>query len=466
LTSSSFEMASKGQVGLIIDLKKVPLRDETMTAEDILLSESQERMLLICKPENYEKLHSEFKKWSLDAVILGEVQKSRKIKLMWGVEILTDIDPDLIVEKAPQYKRSYAQWASPNRVQLLENKNVQAKKLINLKLQQFKLNEHHWIHNQFDQRVGARTAMACESSVAFARLDHSGRALGLAVGCRPEVMLMDAEIGALDAVYYPAFQLAIKGAETLAVTDCLNFGNPQKPEIMSEFVASVEAIAKASQQLNAPVISGNVSFYNETLGENIISTPATGVVAIRSSVENIIPDSFVNNLENIILVQMNWVESWVYSDQMDNKISKFTQNQSQDVVGFIKSCTHLSEHLKQQGKKISAIKAVGLGGVGITCLKMVRSNIGFDLSYDLSADKESDLFKDVFYGFIISTDEDAMEIQGELAKYFSGLNLDIKKIGETRAEEIKLSQGISLDFKKFKEFYFRDLEQTTGGMEL
>jgi len=460
LTSSSFEMASKGNVGLVIDLKKVPLRDETMSAEDILLSESQERMLLICKPDNFEKLQNEFKKWSLDAVVLGEVQKSRIIKLMWGIESLTEIDPDLIVDKAPQYKRPYDVWSYPQRVDFLEPKNISVKNLITAKLQQFKLNQHHWIHNQFDQRVGARTAMACESSVAFARLDYSGRGLGLAVGCRPEVMLMDAEIGALDSVYYPAFQLAIKGAETLAITDCLNFGNPQKIEIMTEFVTSVEAIAKASRELDAPVISGNVSFYNETLGENIISTPATGVVALRSSVEHIIPDAFANSLESIILVQTNWVESWVYVDQFANKISKYKCNKLQDVAGFIKKCVGLTAYLKQYDKKISAIKAVGLGGIGTTCLKMCQSNIGFDLSYDLSSVNESELFKDIFYGFIISTAEDSAEIISILKKYFASANLecDIKKIGETRENEIKISQNTFLEFSKFKEIYFQDID--------
>lgn len=458
LTSSSFEMASKGQVGFVIDLKKVPLRDSTMTAEDILLSESQERMLLICEPRNFEKLQNEFKKWSLDACVLGEVQKERKVKLMWGVETLTEIDPDLIVEKAPQYKRPYSKWHYPNRVSSLSAPKIEINKLIDSKLNSFKLNQNHWIHNQYDQRVGARTAMACESSVAFARLDHSGRGLGLAVGCRPEIMLMDAEIGALDAVYYPAFQMAIKGAETLAVTDCLNFGNPQKPEIMSEFVASVEAIADAAKKLDAPVISGNVSFYNETLGENIISTPATGVVSLRESVENIIPDTFSNPFENIIQVQMNWVESWTYAEQSHNRISKFIQNEAANVPAFIKKCVGLDAFLKQNNKKISAIKAVGLGGLATTCLKMSRNNTGFDLSYDLSLEDESTLFKDVFYSFIISTDEKAEEMTKLLSGYFADLGVEVKKIGETKENEMILSKNSKIDFKDFHKKYFKDLE--------
>jgi phosphoribosylformylglycinamidine synthase subunit PurL len=453
LTSSSFEMASRGNVGLVIDLKKVPLRDSTMTPEDILLSESQERMLLICKPENFPQLQTEFKKWNLDAVVLGEVQKSRQMKLMWGNEILTEIDPNLIVEKAPQYKRPYSKWDYPNRIVELENKKIAASQLVESKLNQFKLNHQQWIHGQFDQRVGARTAMACESSVAFARLDHSGRGLGLVVGCRPEVMLLDAEIGALDAVYYPAFQLAIKGAEVLAVTDCLNFGNPQKKEIMSEFVASVEAIAKAAQELEAPVISGNVSFYNETLGENIISTPATGLVGLREDVEDLIGDTFINPFENIIAVQMNWVQSWTYVDQMQHKNSHFKMDETQDVAGFIKKCVGLNSLFKERSLKVSAIKAVGLGGIGISCLKMCQNHVGFDLSYDM----QSDLFKDNFYTFLISTSENTADFTDLLKKYFAGFNVDIKKIGETKKNEIKWSSEEHFDFSDFRKKYFQDL---------
>ena len=121
-----------------------------------------------------------------------------------------------------------------------------------------------WIYRQYDQRVGVKTVRDCSDSVAVLRLP-SGRGLGLVLGCRPHVMRMDAEIGGFDdAAFYPALELSAKGFEPLALTDCLNFGNPEKPAIMSEFVASVEALASAAKVLDAPVISGNVSFYNET----------------------------------------------------------------------------------------------------------------------------------------------------------------------------------------------------------
>lgn len=457
LTSSSFEMASKGQVGLEIDLKKVPLRDSSMTAEDILLSESQERMLLICEPKNFETLQKTFKRWGLEAVVLGKVVSERKIHLKWGVETLTEIDPDLIVEKAPRYQRPYKAWHYPNQVEQLPAASaVSALEVVQNALQTQRLNSQLWIHNQYDQRVGARTAMACESSVAFTRLDHSGRGLGLAVGCRPEVMFMDAEIGALDAVYYPAFQMAIKGAKTLAVTDCLNFGNPQKSEIMSEFVASVEAIAKASRELDAPVISGNVSFYNETLEENIVSTPATGLVGLRESVEDLILDHFQNPFESLVQVKLNWVESWVYIENLKHKNSKFKLNKNIEVADFIRQCVEMNAEIKKKDLKISAIKAVGLGGVLTTCLKMSTDQIGFDLSFENTDREPMDLFKDIFYSFVISTSQ-LDEVLSFLKKHFSDFPVEIRKVGETTQGDLKFSRLDSIKATEFQKLFQKGL---------
>ncbi len=448
LTSSSFEMASKGQVGLVMDLKKVPLRDPSMSPEDILLSESQERMLLVCEPKNLQALEATFKKWHLESVVLGQVQSPRKVKLMWGVEVLTDIDPDLIVEHAPRYDRPFKAWHYPNKVETLNPADHDLKKSIAKALTEFKLNSHQWIYNQYDQRVGARTATACESAVAFCKLDHSGRGLALAVGCRPDLMEMDAAVGAYDAVYYPAFQMALKGAEAMAVTDCLNFGNPQKENIMSEFVASVDAIADAAVKMNAPVISGNVSFYNETLYENIVSTPATGVVGLRDSVDEIRPDHFTAPFESIVQVTFNWVKAYAWTSCLDGKTPKFTINAKADVAEFIKRCQKLDLALRSEKLSVGAIKAVGLGGVAVTCLKMAKF-VGFDLSFDMQVVKDTELFKDELYSFLITT-LDAAKLQDFLKSHFDEPLLEIKKIGETVDDRIKISNSFELNFTEFQ----------------
>lgn len=409
LTSSSFEMSANGQIGFDLDLQKVPLRDQTMTPEEILLSESQERMLLICEPKNFSQLKSVFQKWNLDATILGQVQNSKTIKLMWGSEILTNIDPHLIVGNAPRYDRPYEKWVNENKSEtpIIFVKN--SKKMIKENL--------NWIYNQYDQRVGARTAQDCSSPIGFIQLDQTKRGLAIAVGCRPEVMKMDAQIGALDAVYFPAFQMAVQGAKILAITDCLNFGNPQKNKIMSEFSISVESIALASRELNAPVISGNVSFYNETMTDNIISTPATGMIGIRENVENLIPTQFVSAFESVLCVSYNWVQSYVYTCEITNQISKFNQDSDVHLVQFIELCQLMDQKIQDEKMNISAIRACGLGGIELSVQKMSTDHIQFEKSPDFA---DEQMLKDIFYQFIITT-TDVISVTEFMNKHFKDL---------------------------------------------
>ncbi|MGE3760499.1 MAG: phosphoribosylformylglycinamidine synthase subunit PurL, partial [Pseudobdellovibrionaceae bacterium] len=279
LTSSSFEMSSKGGVGMRMDLSLVPLRDSSMSPEEILLSESQERMLLVCEPEKFPALKAVFEKWGLDATKIGEIIKDKNVELFWRGENICTIDPDLLVENAPRYERPYREWDFPKRKESLSLKRPAGNNKDNLKyyLSQAQGGDRKWIYSQYDGRVGGKTVMENAESIGLLRLPDSGRGMAIVVGCRPHLMRTDAKTGAHDAILYPSLQMAAKGCEAVGVTDCLNFGNPEKPEIMSEFVASIEGLSEMARVLEAPIVSGNVSFYNETLGQNITSTPATGV---------------------------------------------------------------------------------------------------------------------------------------------------------------------------------------------
>ncbi|MFN8791254.1 MAG: phosphoribosylformylglycinamidine synthase subunit PurL [Bdellovibrionales bacterium] len=297
LTSSSFEMATRGGVGFKLHLDRVPLRQAHLGPEEILLSESQERMLLICEPKNLENLQNVFHRWGLEATVIGEVVETPRIQLLWRNEVLTDIDPRLIVDEAPRYERPYESLRLKNfdpvrkTFETLEKKPRDSKK---------------WIYRQYDQRVGLRTERGAGHPVSLLRLE-SGRALGLALGCRPWLMKLDPVLGAYDAAMEPALKLVAAGCWPVGMTDCLNFGNPEKKQIISEFVASVEALAHSAKLWDAPVISGNVSFYNETEGHNIISTPAVGVVGLRSRDFPKLLDEFAGSGNFVSLVTL---QSW------------------------------------------------------------------------------------------------------------------------------------------------------------
>ena len=294
IVSSSFEMISKGETGMHLYLDKVPLRDSTMTAEDILLSESQERVLLLVKPEGYEELKEIFNKWSLSVCVIGEIKKEQQVELFWKEKSLLTIDPNVLTKKAPRYERVFQQWQATNKVSdkeqtrvcgtVIKKENVQD--ILFSLLKNINVSSKEFIYNQYDQRVGAKTIKDCSFPVGVLRLPHSGRSLALCMGGRPHIMRMDSFEGGKDAVYEPAIQLALRGFQPLALTDGLNFGSPEKENIMSQFVACIEGMAVASRSLQTPIVSGNVSFYNETKGAAITPTPVTGMIGLSNVIKH------------------------------------------------------------------------------------------------------------------------------------------------------------------------------------
>ena len=281
LTSSCFEMASKGQVGFRLDLDKVPLRHKGLTPEEILLSESQERMLLLCEPKHYPQIAQIFSRWNLSSAVIGEVVEGQKIALHWHGELLTALSPHILVEEAPEYDRPFDSWSRDPELNRQPQISSTPETLLKTLLCEDNGRDRQWVYSQYDQRVGASTIRDCSEPVGVLRLPHSGRALGITLGCRPYLMKADAQLGAQDAIVYPALQLSAKGFTPMATTDCLNFGNPEKKIIMSQLVTSIEALAEASKTFDIPVISGNVSLYNETEERNIIPTPSTALVGLK-----------------------------------------------------------------------------------------------------------------------------------------------------------------------------------------
>lgn len=436
LTSSSFEMAGKGGVGMKLHLDKVPLRDSSMTPEEILLSESQERMLLVCEPAKFDQIKSVFYKWGLEATVVGEIVKDSKVTLTWRNEVLAEINPLLLTDKAPMYERPYQPWKPKNQKSGLRFSHKGTLKDFVLKsLENEKGNSREWIYQQYDQRVGAKTARDARQSVAFLRLPDSKRGLAINVGCRPSLMRLDAKIGALDAVIYPALQMAAKGAQALAVTDCLNFGNPEKSEIMTEFVTSVEAIAEAAKVFDAPVISGNVSFYNETLGKNITSTPATGLIGIRPNVDKIPWDEFQNVADKVFLLRVPQVESFAWAAEMAEVESQYKGDLS------LEPLRKLQEVLIKLGQSgiLKSSKVVGHGGLSRTLVMMSRF-IGFKGNSFFASLQSSDLVCERLYEVVLAVSP------GDVAKMkqILGNSFELVEIGEVQKDKIELGTHLEL----------------------
>lgn len=440
LTSSSFEMAAKGEVGFKIHLDQVPLRDSSIGPEEILLSESQERMLLVCEPAKFEAIQKVFHRWGLDASILGEVTAGTEVELLWNKETLCKMDPKLLVDNAPMHYRPYEDWKPKRRVDK-PSPNAKVQVSLEQQLSSVQGTSRRWIFQQYDQRVGAKTIRDCEDSVAMVKLP-SGRVLGLVLGCRPHVMRLDAQLGGYDAAFYPALELAAKGLLPLAMTDCLNFGNPEKVEIMSEFVASVEALADAAKLLDAPVISGNVSFYNETLGRNITSTPTTGMVGMREDIENIPRSNFTHLGDEVVLWRIPQIQ--FNADQSGLKTEFSGELKPDGIANWLQEVIEMSRTGKARGTRV-----VGKFGLSYALYRMCSEDLGAEIKFGPWAVDENGFQVERLYEIVLSGPQGLFD---EVSKRAKRTGTEAWKIGEVVKGELNLGSKHS-DLKGLHELY-------------
>jgi phosphoribosylformylglycinamidine synthase len=284
LTSSSVEMASKGGVGIRLDMNQVPCREAGMTPYEMMLSESQERMLMVLKPGREAEAEAIFRKWELDFAVIGEVTDTGRMELVWNGETVADIPLGPLADEAPLYERPYAipKPAEPL-TDIPENTDIAAD-LLKL-MASPNLASRRWVWEQYDQSVGADTVQRPGGDAAVVRIHGSKKALAITTDCTPRYCYADPVEGGKQAVAEAYRNLCAVGAKPLAITNCLNFGNPQRPEIMGQFVGCIEGMAEACRALDFPVVSGNVSLYNETKSEDgsslaILPTPAIGGVGL------------------------------------------------------------------------------------------------------------------------------------------------------------------------------------------
>src|SRR3954467_14600983 len=306
LTSSSVEMASKGGAGIRLDMNKVPCRETGMTPYEMMLSESQERMLMVLKPGREGEAEAIFRKWELDFAVIGEVTDTGRMVLEWNGETAADIPLGPLADEAPCYERPYAIPKAPEPLADIPESTDIAADLLKL-MASPALASRRWVWEQYDQSVGADTVQRPGGDAAVVRVHGSKKALAITTDCTPRYCYADPYEGGKQAVAEAYRNLCAVGARPLAITNCLNFGNPQRPEIMGQFVSCIEGIAEASRALDFPVVSGNVSLYNETKGDDgsslaILPTPAIGGVGLLDDWEKSATIGFKGEGEDILLV--------------------------------------------------------------------------------------------------------------------------------------------------------------------
>ena len=313
LTCSTCEMGARGGVGLDVELDLVPQRETGMSAYEIMLSESQERMLLVAEKGRETEVLRVFAKWGLDAVIVGTVRPEPRLRIRHHGVLVADIPNQSLTDDAPLYHRPVGEWKSPFPLdppeeiaavldgehdftaelkQLLGSENVCSKR---------------WVHEQYDSMVQTNTVQGPGGEAGVMRIKGTGvegreRGLAMALDGNGCWALLDPKLGAMHAVAEAARKVACTGATPVAATNCLNFGNPEKPEIMAQLSAAIDGIAEACTALGTPITGGNVSLYNETRGEGIYPTPVLGIVGILDDVTTAVPAQFHHEKDAIVLL--------------------------------------------------------------------------------------------------------------------------------------------------------------------
>jgi len=307
LTSSSFEMAGRGGTGIRLDLDRVPVRESGMTPYEIMLSESQERMLIVARRGREQDVLEIFRKWDLDAAVIGEVTDDGKARIFWRGEQVAEIPVEPISSEAPVYERPLAM---PKYLESIPKTLPRARttdrdltgSLYHL-LASANLCSKKWIYEQFDTSVRTNTLAGPErADAAILRVKGSSRLLAITSDVNPVYCYLDPYEGGKQAVAEAARNIACAGGRPMAITDCLNFGSPEKPEILWQFAEAIRGIADACRALETPVVSGNVSFYNETEGRAIYPTPTVGMVGILDSGRQPLPLYFREAGSAIILL--------------------------------------------------------------------------------------------------------------------------------------------------------------------
>lgn len=407
LTSSSAEMASKAGSGIEMNLDLVPQRETGMTPYEMMLSESQERMLIVVEKGREQEIVELFSKYELEAVAIGVVTDDKMLRLLHNGEVVADVPADALAEEAPVYYKPSSEPAYYREFQSMENdipkvENYEAA-LVDL-LQQPTIASKEWVYNQYDYMVRTSTIVSPGSDAAVVRIRGTEKGLAMTTDCNSRYIYLDPEMGGKIAVAEAARNIVCSGGEPLALTDCLNFGNPEKPEIFWQFEKAVDGMSEACRTLGTPVIGGNVSLYNETNGTAVYPTPVVGMVGL------------VENLKHVTTQQFKQAGDLIYL--LGDTKDEFGGSELQKLVYgriFGKSPRlDLTVEARYQEQILTAIKNglvasahdVAEGGVAVALAESVIGSGGLGAEVELSGNVVSALFSESQSRFILSVKQE------------------------------------------------------------
>ena len=440
LTSSSVEMASKGSLGIELELNKVPCREENMTPYEMMLSESQERMLIILEDGKEEYARKIFAKWDLDFVVIGKTTNTKNLTLKYDDKVVGNIPIDALASKAPIYDRK---WTTKK----LSKETIDLKKLNKIGVEDALVkilscpnhSNKSWVTNQYDQMVMCDTAQKSGSDAAIIRIHNKNKAIAVSVDSSANYCKSDPNTGGKQIVCENWRNLISVGSKPLAITNCLNFGNPENSEVMGEFAECLNGIKEACEFLNYPVVSGNVSFYNGTNNKNIYPTPVIGGVGLLNKLKKPLGHNFKKVKSNLVIIGKTFghlgqscflKENYSLIEGNPPEINLLSEkNNGKIVFELIDKDLALSCHDISNGGLIVTLSEMAMStdiGVKVENPKKLRNFIEYLFGEDqgryvLEIDnkniqKVEKLLKEnnIYYEYIGETQEKIFEIVGEM----------------------------------------------------
>jgi phosphoribosylformylglycinamidine synthase len=457
LTSSAFEMAGKSGAGMRMDLDRVPAREEGMTPYEFMLSESQERMLICAKKGREQEIIDIFQKWDLDVATIGEVTDSGRMELFWHGERVCNMPIAPVSEEAPILNRPITR---PKYLDKISTKTVNSYPQINNQeaferlISSMEIIDKAWIYEQYDSMVQTNTIKSGGTLDASSiRVKETGKALAISTDCNPRYCYIDPQKGASLAVMESGRNVAMSGARPLAITDCLNFGNPENPEVMWQFAKSCDGIKEACKELKTPVVSGNVSLYNETNGISVFPTPAIAMVGVNDDQRAVLP-SFFQEAENHILL--------IGTTGMEFGGSLYIKELFGETVGKLKDIDYTKElrlwelviEANRKGLLCSA-KDLSSGGLAIALAKMSAIS-GLGVIAGVRVEDKRAIFDESQSRAILEVNsKENLEAVINMAKE---LDLKVDIIGKIGGDLFKLND-IKMEINQLQSIYFNSFKK-------
>ncbi|EGK8092464.1 phosphoribosylformylglycinamidine synthase subunit PurL [Campylobacter lari] len=453
LTSSSFEMAGRSGSGMKLYLDKTPMREEGMTPYELMLSESQERMLICAKKGYEEKVIEIFNKWGLDAAIIGEVTDTGKMELFWHDELVGLIPIEPLSEKAPILDRPVAKPKYLDEIKNYQFKlSIPAQEAFEKLLANENISNKAYIYEQFDSSVQTNTLKSDGALGANSiRIKENNCLLSMAIECNSRLNYVNPKIGAAAAVASAGRKIACSGARPLAISDCLNYGNPQNPEVMWQFAQGCEGIKLACKELNTPVVSGNVSLYNETDGVSIFPSPTIACVGIHEKAENVLKSYFSKETQAIYLIGENKGSfgGSLIAKVLDQKVAG--ELEDIDFKAELKLWDFLLK--ANEAKLLDCANSIGIGGLAMTLAKMsAKANLGVNVKTNF--ENRSFIFEESPTRVVIGVknEENFIEFANKMEINFAKLGILNEKDFVLDDIKISLVKLQKIYFDKFKEY--------------